>query len=470
MPPSASAEHPAGIAVVGAGFSGTLAAIHLLDTCGPETPVLLIERSGRFGRGLAYGTPNASHLLNVPAGNMSAFPDRPDHFTAWLRAHPAEAGMLAGTADSRSFAPRRAYGRYLEGLLAEAEARWPGRLRRIVGSVTDIEPVAGPGTKGVVLHMEAGPHILAHAAVLAVGNAAPQPLSALAGAGAAYRNDPWAPDALDGLDADAPVLLAGTGLTMVDMVLSLEDRGHRGPVLALSRRGLAPLAHTARGDAAGPPPEGLAAGPATALVRTVRRAVAERGDWREVVDSLRPRTQDLWLSLDRACQDRLLRHLRPWWDVHRHRLAPAVGERIARATAEGRLRIRAGRPVAAVPGPGGALVTFRPRGAGAPETVAVARILNCTGPAGDWSRLPDPLPRALVARGLAVRDTLGLSVAIAADGALIGADGLPSDTLFVAGPPTRSLYWESTAVPDIRRQVSALAEHIGRRMPRSAVA
>lgn len=295
----------------------------------------LIERRPNAGAGLAFGAAHPGHLLNVRAGNMSALPDDPGHFVRWLEA--------AGHADAAGrFVPRLLYGRYLRELLEETRAREPARLTIVQGEVAAIE-------RGVRLGLEDGRAIAADAAVLAIGNLPPHDpphLDADALGSVRYRADPWAPGLVEGVPADGTILVVGTGLTMVDVVLSLEAQGFGGTIVAMSRRGLVPHVHAAM-----PPPRAIAERPApkaSELLGFVRGRAREEG-WRGAVDALRPITQSLWQGADGDVRARFLRHLRPWWDVHRHRLAPEVAARIARMRGEGRLRIVAGKPRAFTP-------------------------------------------------------------------------------------------------------------------------
>src|SRR5262249_53289871 len=116
------------IAIVGAGFSGTLLAVHLLRRASPADRILLIERNSSFGRGTAYATGNDSHLLNVRAGDMSAFSDRPSHFLDWLQHQPRDASMVT-TPDRMTFVSRRLYGRYIQDILTSEMAGERGAPR-----------------------------------------------------------------------------------------------------------------------------------------------------------------------------------------------------------------------------------------------------------------------------------------------------------------------------------------------------
>ena len=448
-------------AIVGAGFSGTLLTLHLLRRTPAKVRIVLIERQNRFAQGPAYATGNPSHLLNVPAGRMSAFHDRPGDFLDWLGRQPdAPAGLGPG-----SFVPRRQFGAYIRHLLHE-ELRRPeaeGRLELVRGDVQAVE--AEPhGPLSLVLGGDR--KIAADLAVLAIGNFPPEPPS-IADPGffdtPLYRPDPWATDALSGLDPDAAVLLIGTGLTMVDTVTALEDAGHRGPIHALSRRGLTPRCHA---QTATPPRRPGAAIPdrLTECVKVLRaearRAVAEGSSWQATLDDLRPFTRDLWQHLAPADRDRFLRHLRPWWDVHRHRLAPEVSARIEAAKARGQLQIHAGRIKAITAGTEAATVTYRPRGSHEERVLDVARVVNCAGPACDFDRIAHPLVRELLQQGQVRPDAHRLGLDVTPSGALKDRRGAISRQLFAVGPVTRGAFWEMTAVPDIRRQCELLAAQL----------
>ena len=431
------------VAVVGAGYSGTLQAIQLLQRGGRVT---LIERGPRFARGAAYGTEQPDHLLNVRAAGMSAFADAPDHFAAWL------AEDEGGRPDS--FAQRRTYGRYLEHLLDAARAKHDGRLQLLRAEVTAIESVDG----GERLRLGDDGCLEADAAILAVGNLPPEPTRGIRPAElppGAYVDNPWAADLAADLSGADTVLLVGTGLTAVDAALMLDSAGFRGRILALSRRGLLPRVH-AQAPLAPEPLRGRPEPRCTSLLRLVRAA----DDWRLGVDSLRSVTQQLWLDAGPAERRRFLRHLRPWWDVHRHRIAPSIGARIERLQGDGRVDVRAGRIVEAEANGPGATVRWRPRGASDERRLEVRRIVNCTGPQADIARAGDPLLDALLASGRIRPDPCRIGIDVDTQCRTLDRAGAASETLLTIGPMTRGALWEIVAVPDIRRQVEGLAERL----------
>lgn len=462
----ATPQRPPVIAIIGAGFSGTLLALHLLRRCPGSVRIHLIERSPRFGRGLAYSTGNLNHVLNVPASRMSAFHDRPDDFLDWLRQHRWPGGPVT----PNGFVARKVFGDYVRYHLKEEFRRAAGRGGRLLltrGEVIDLLV----GRHGVVLRIDRERRAEADIAVLAVGNFPPEPPPIADRSfydSDHYRPDPWAPEALAGLDPADPVLLIGTGLTMVDTAISLLDRGHAGMIHALSRRGLLPRRHAASPSPAAAlierPLPTTAAGLTRALREEAEEAVAQGGDWRAVIDGLRPATQDIWHAMPAEERARFVRHLRPWWDVHRHRIPPDVGDRIDDAIARGQLVFGATRLRRMQAEADGAFITHRPRRSLADQRLVVRRVINCSGPACDYERIADPLVRSLLDRGDIRPDPLRLGLDVSSLCALRNRRGEIWQRLYAVGPVTRPAFWEVTSVPDIRRQCETLAAHLATRL------
>jgi uncharacterized NAD(P)/FAD-binding protein YdhS len=255
------------------------------------------------------------------------------------------------------------------------------------------------------------------------------------------------------------VLLIGTGLTAIDAALLLEQSGFRGRIVAMSRRGLRPRAH--QPNAPAPPAcDALPARRLSHLTRLVRQEAARIG-WRPAIDALRPVTQSAWAGADMATRQRFLRHLRPFWDVHRHRIAPEVAEAIDALVAQGRLIFQAGKIVSVEPEGEGALVIYRPRGSDGLARRHVRRVVNCTGPQGDLLRTTEPLLVQLQEAGLIRPDSARLGIDIdATSGSTITRNGTLHPRLHAIGPMTRSAMWEIVAVPDIRVQAQAMAQRL----------
>ena len=433
------------VAVIGAGFSGLLTTLRLL--LAPEGPrVVLIEKGPRFGRGAAYSTASPHHLLNVRATNMSALVEQPSHFLDWL-------GAAGVAAPDRLFVTRDRYGQYLQSLLREATADTAsGRLALEHDAVTAI---AREGDRWAV-SMAMGRSLKADAVVLALGNLPPPPLEGMDEALLAserYVADPWAWRGR-GMGG-GEVLLIGSGLTAIDVALSVGEDQPEGRIFALSRHGLLPRAHGDAGPGAfAAPPSGS---PATVFAEVRRRA---EDDWRGTLDSLRPHVQAVWRSWSAAERRRFLRHLRPWWNVYRHRLAPEVAERVERLRQSGRLSVAAGRIRSLTLAGDGVELAWTPRGRFGTETRKFAQVINCTGPRGDMRGSGDPLITALLDEDLVRPDACQLGVDVDARSRAIGASGEAADNLFAVGPLTRGQFYEITSVPDIRQQAADCADSI----------
>jgi uncharacterized NAD(P)/FAD-binding protein YdhS len=430
------------VAIVGGGFSGAMLAARLAERGVAST---LIDRTGRFGLGVAYSTPFDGHLLNVRSNRMSAVDGRPDDFVGWLRArHPDRA-------DPEGFAPRRLYGLYVQERLAGVEAAHPGLIERETGEVAALE-------EGGV-RLADGRAVKADAVVLATGNPAPKTADPEhEGEAGRVIGDPWAAGALDRIGPEDDVIVVGTGLTMVDMVLWLQARGWRGRARALSRRGLKPRGHEARPDTPVPPTDDLKAATPSARLHEARRLSRDEG-WRGVMEGLRPITAELWAQADTATRARFVRHLRPWWDVHRHRIADAIAAAIAALEAEGRLTITAGRVRRIEQDGEGVTLTFRPRSGPEQPPLTGRWLIDCTGPGHDPAK--DPLTGPLIAAGGARLDALRLGLDLDGAGRVLRADGTADPRLLVLGPPARAAFWETIAVPDIRKRVEDVAQALG---------
>ncbi len=436
------------IVIVGAGASGTLLAVQLARH--KALPVLLIERTlGRQGCGVAFGTAHPDHILNVRAAGMSAFPDERDHFAQWLAA--------SGRHGPTDFVPRGFYGAYLCALLAEAKHAVPGGLATLGGDVVAIVPEGNHHR----VQLGDGRTIAARAVILSPGNlppSAPDWLADSVAASGRYIDDPWADDVADRISKHETVVILGTGLTAVDAALRLESAGFAGRILCLSRRGLAPHQHrdgTIPMDLRDRPPAPVL----SALVREIR-ARARLVGWHGAVDELRPVTQALWAAAPQTVKARFLRHLRPYWDIHRHRLAPAIAARFEALVQSGTVALHAGRVRGVALAHDGLDLSWQPRGGAERHTIKAGAVINCTGPQTDIRRSREPLLHQLLASGTIRPDPLALGIDVDQACRVIGADGHPNDTLYCIGPMTRGTFWEIVAIPDIRHQCAALAAHL----------
>lgn len=434
--PLMTAPTPLPIVIIGGGFSGAMLAARLAER---GQASILIERQGEAGPGLAYSTAQDAHRLNVRVGRMSAVADRPQDFIDWLTTHHPD------QADPNGFAPRRLYGHYLRERLAAVERACPGLVRRISGEATAVE--------GCAALLSDGRRISGRAVVLATGN--PAPRTTPKGQSPRILSDPWAVGALAPIQPDDAVLILGAGLTMVDVVLALDAQGWRGQALALSRRGLLPRAHGPHHDAPVALPADALEGPLSRRLSVARRLAATHG-WRGVMEGYRPITAALWRAATTKERARFLRHLRPWWDVHRHRIAPQVEARLNALIADDRLTVRAARIREVSASADAVTGTIDPHTDQTPRTVSAAWLIDCTGPGHDAAATP--LTAALIASGRARLDPTRLGLDLDETGRVLHADGTPDLDLYVVGPPARAVFWETIAVPDIRQRIEALTD------------
>ncbi len=437
------------VAIVGGGFSGAAVAYRLARA---GIGALVFEPRTRLGGGLAYGGDDPAFRVNVPASRMSLLPEDEGQFARWL----VETGALkddpAALVGAEAYPQRGLFGRYVEAQLQPLLAA--GAVRHVRAKVSALRRAPG----GWRILTETGERFEAALAVVATTHPAPALPPALAPLRGDPRLicDPFAPDALAPVGADERVLIVGAGLTAADIVAGLDARGHRGPVTMISRRGLRSRSH----PPAPAPAEGDFADvtSATALLARVRGALAAARaggrSWHGVVEALRLQGGDIWRALDPEARRRVARHLRPFWDAHRFRLAPQLDALLAAKLADGSLALRKGR-LAAATREGSSLSVEIPGGA----AESFDRILLATGPASDILG-SQPFLSELAAAGALCPDPSGLGLATSLRGRAIGADGAPDPTLFVAGPLARGAFGELMGLPNVALYARFLAGEI----------
>ena len=440
------------IAVIGGGFTGTALTAQLLRGADALLSVVLIEPRPCLGRGVAYATPYADHLLNVPAENMSALANDPLHFLRWAQRH------FDNSVKGCDFLPRRVYGAYVESVLREEIRSHPGQFEWKQDEACSI--TRGDDTARIVLG--SGQVIHANKVVLALGNFPPSDplLQGRERPRRRYISDVWAATP-EHLAHCRSILLIGSGLTSVDVVVASKACGFEGTIHILSRHGLLPKGHKATTKTA--MVRDFVNFPCTTrdLVRWVRALVEEAqvqdSDWRSVIDSLRPSTQRVWQALPQKEQRRFLRHVRPYWEVHRHRLAPKIDVLLASQLASARLQIHAGRITAYHETVDSVEIAYCDRKTGKLQRLNVDWVLNCTGPESNCAAVRSLLLKNLLRQRLVRPGPLALGLDISDRCALVDRHGMASDFLYAIGPLGKGSLWETTAVPEIRRQMSELA-------------
>jgi uncharacterized NAD(P)/FAD-binding protein YdhS len=450
------------IAIIGGGFTGALTAVNLARLGARPLRVYLINSGHPAGRGVAYGTKRPEHLLNVAARNMSAFPDHSNHFLDWLRTR-CEYADLPDAVLREVFAPRRVYGDYLRSVAltyrAPVDSRGPVQIELVEGAATDV--VQTPD--GAEVSLASGRVLNAERVVLATGNQRPSPLPSPAAPfqHPAYVADPWGDWEGRLTNSGRDAILLGTGLSMVDVFLTLSEVGWRGTIRAVSRHGLLPLSHFRGIEYPDFPPHeperlGLAA-----LVEQMERHCARLRQLGAnpaiCVDKLRPHTQRIWQQFSEEEKRQFCARYAARWNVMRHRIAEPIHARLMEAVSSGRLRVHKGR-VAALDDVGPNVRVTVEGEDGARTELEGGLVVNCTGPQAGFSSGTDQLFESLLARGLVRADGLDMGIEVDADFVTVGRDGRRSGFLYALGPPLRGSLWETTAVPELRAQAMRVAQ------------
>jgi uncharacterized NAD(P)/FAD-binding protein YdhS len=430
-----------------------------MEHTGAEGSVTLVERKPRqLQRGVAYSARLSQQLLNVPAGNMSLFADRPNDFFDWLRAGPMPATL------TNDLVSRNLFGDYVSDRFNASLEQNRRRLKVVHGEVVGLDqhPV-----HGYRLRLDDDRLFAADVVVLAMGNAPPahiQGMDPAARKHPAYIPWPWAEGVLTKIQPDDDVVFIGMGLTMVDLLFSLRDAGHRGAITVLSRNGRVPLPH-ALGEAWSLrqplPVAPYAIAELFRWVRTEARSAQDAGvPWQAVMDAVKPNVQKWWMGLPLEERQRFLRHVRPIWEVHRHRMPTRVHERLRRSMSDGSLRHFAARISRVSVDDDRLRIACMVRDSKTSSDIWAKHLINCTGPQSDIRRLDQPLLVDMMAKGFVRWDPLHMGILTDPSGALVDASGRISDSLFAIGPLCKPTLWECTAVPEIRHQVDALARQV----------
>ncbi len=440
------------ICIIGGGFTGAAAAIACLKRLERPFRLFIVEPSTTLGRGVAFGSHYPLHLLNVRARDLSVQVDRPGDFLNWAfsQIDQGENDLSLHQGLAHAFLPRQLFGEYVRQRLFEAADE-----RDDVGFniINDAALSCRRSTGRFHIQLSKGDSLSADVVVLATAYGLLPPSTS--GRLAPYDALPRAQ-----LSKAKSMALIGSGLTMVDMLLAARRDGFSGIATVFSRRGQIARSHAPKGvvprEVALPHSKRLSR--LTASLRIACEAAETHGTpWQAIVNGLRPSLQDLWQALPIAEQARFLRHVRPFWDTHRHRLPPEVHERIQAEFAEGRAVLVRGHVIDVARVADGVVLTWKRRGAKEPETFHTDLAFGCTGYRPD---LHSPLIRSLLDQGLASTDAHELGLKVERNGQALQADDSQTPGLFALGPLCQGSLWEITAVPEIVRQAGAAADSI----------
>ena len=447
------------IAIIGAGASGTITAINLLKKLQQPASIFLIEkRSESLYRGTAYSSQLEYEPLNVYAGRMSLYNDNHDDFYNWILENKKSSEEIT----HESFVSRRWYGEYLEAnLKASVAKKWNGVLFETISTAT--ENIAKTAEGNYVLKQEDEREIATDIVILATGNEKPADViskEAIQVLGENYVSNPWNKNPLENISTDESVLLIGTGLTMVDHVVSLKKRNHSAKVFALSRNGLLPRPHKhapvykIEKEISNESIEQLDKN----ILEEVEKAKSQNLDWRSVIEALRPVTTKIWQALSDESKTIFLNKYRIHWDIHRHRMPPASHNEINEMVSQNKFGILKGTITDVVKTENGFQVLYKD--ASDSNSVTVNRIINCTGPSGDYEKCDNPLFKNLLAKGWIKKDKHNVGIVTGPYGELIQQNGNVLENIFAVGPLRKAMEWESTAIREIRTQAEQVADKV----------
>jgi uncharacterized NAD(P)/FAD-binding protein YdhS len=424
------------VVIIGAGFSGTLTAVNLLSS-DSDTKVYLVERRGVFGPGLAYSPPSDRFKLNVRAHAMGALCDNPEGFFEWLQRENLPASR-------NDFVSRRWYGRYLQSLLENASDE---RLIRVADEVVDITRDASSKRYSVVCASHKV--IEADACVVAIGNLM---RTSLDDAQQNIASDPFSRETYVGVREKHSIAILGSGLTAVDAILHAEDEGFLGHYAVISRRGRLPLPHedVTTIDKVVLPASWEKCGSVAKILAMVREHAKPRGTSQPVIDAMRPKIQEMWKHLSLKERRRFLRHVKAYWEVHRHRIPVEHAQRIQSLQASGRLHIISASIEGVAGSDGQVRVELRSRSGRESRVFDVA--ILCIGPEGDVEKSRDILSKRLIQRGYVKRGALRLGVE--------STEERPRQGFFFVGPLQREELWEITAVRELREEAQRVATSV----------
>lgn len=444
--------------IIGGGYTGVAYAIHLIGNTTHALEIGIVEPATMLGRGIAYGTQEDAHRINVPSDRMSLYQDDPTHATRWLFSHGVLPDATSTDARGHHYVARKHYGAYVADTLERCVAAAGARVTLVHhrGNAVAIKP--GTAHRHIV-QIDPDRKLPADLVVLTCGHAAPVfPCEV----DAALRThprliaDPWKAGALHAIAADDNVLLVGTGLTMADVLASLVAVGHRGLITAISRRGLLPQPH---GEFANLDFLGDRAAPTTArgLLRLARQRIEDNRHcgWHPVLDGLRAQLQTLWPALPPAEQRRVVNRLLPFWEIHRFRIGTQVQATLSEAITAGRLVVRPAGIVGIRLQDDQLHCLLRPRGALVQQEV-FDRVIFCTGPEKNIAR--NSLIAALLADGTVKKDALGAGLAVDRQSRVLDAHGRAVVGMYAYGPITRGTFGEMTGAPDIAQHVERMMQ------------
>jgi uncharacterized NAD(P)/FAD-binding protein YdhS len=421
------------ILIIGGGASGILVAIQLAIQAKFKLSVTIAEPSNKLGRGLAYSTLDSSHLLNVPAGRMSALADQPNHFCDWSGLNP------------ESFAQRLLYGEYLEATFNEfcgnnSRVKFDHLIDRVI-SITKKDELT------YFADFEHSNGASFDAIVLALGHGEPISHPELE----KYRGqqevifdswrDPYAP-------IDGTLLCIGTGLTFIDHALSHIRSNPENKVIGISRTGALPKTHLAkRAPALGVP----------AIARTspkeMRTFVETSEDWRAAQDGVRHELPNIWNTWNDEKKIEFLSLHQRWWNVHRHRLSPEIDSELQTAIKNGSIKVLGGDINGIIK-----IGTNYEISTSSNIHIYGDSIINCLGYQVNGVGL---FLKSIIDSGLVMPDPLGMGIRCNyPNHGVLDSTGIVNIGLYALGPILLGERYETTAIPELKNQAKDVATEL----------
>lgn len=471
------------IAIIGGGFSGALVLANLIENANDVFAVEWFNNTETLGIGVAYGTQNPEHLLNVRADRMGAFADNPAGFYEWLLSETGKEKTKELNAKiiirEGSFLPRMLYGAYLQDIVQQSLNAAKAKNIQVnirQAQVTDAV-LYHADTQQVMLTVDrggVGQELLVDAVILATGHLSSKRMefqSSMLNYRDRYLSNFWKEktgilniEQLSAMDEQAEIVIIGSGLSMTDAVLSLRKFGYRGHITAFSRNGKLPQPH---GEASLYPVWDWVANPAHAprsalgLLQGIRKEIskaAARGiSWRAVIDSIRPITSQLWSQLPLSEKRCFMRRLFPLWNIHRHRMAPEIYQFLSEERQNGTLSLIPAHIYYMGEDNEKITIAYRKRGINTLDNLSADLVLNCAGIECDIGASHHPLLNNMRDRGLITIGPLRMGIELDVNGQIKGS---APDAVFAVGGLLIGEKLESTAVPELREQAKEVAEKL----------
>ncbi len=448
------------VSIIGGGFCGIMTLVHLINKSKSPIKIILFNAGYPLAKGIAFNTYTEEHVLNVACSNMSAFANDPNHFLNWCTTK--ENSKVDSENLSASYLPRNLYGEYLNDIFKSSLENCPPHIE--VEIITEEAVSVRKEDNHYKVFSNTGKEIRAEKIVIATGNQPPSPPSLKESTfleSPLYFGNPWNEAATNDIHSEKPILIIGTGLTMVDVVIGLENKNFQGKIYALSPNGFEILSHKKHHpqreilDELSPPYE--LKNLFKLFYKHVRTARRKGVSGEAVVDAVRSKTQDIWQNLTLKDKKSFMAHLRHLWGVARHRLPEDVHKRIQELISAEKLEILAGRIIEMNSDNTFAQIKIKQRSSNNELTLEVQRVINCTGPQTDITKYRSKLFQNLITQGLIRADEMNLGIDATEEGKIIESDGTISESLFTLGSLLKGKLWESTAVPELRVQAERLA-------------